>query len=133
MKKYIYRKVVSSRLPRLVAHLTIFRLFMKGKFDAFGQKSSKLNSRLVYSSQLYGRFVQVWPNQNILIETKFRGFPLPALLVLCELEKPCYCFNHNELITLHNIENWGRWKSQFFWVSHFDFFFQKNYFLLHSN
>ena len=27
---YTYRKVVSSRLPQLVAHPSIFRLFMKG-------------------------------------------------------------------------------------------------------
>ena len=31
----IYRKVVSSRLSRLVAHFQIFRLFMKGKFEAY--------------------------------------------------------------------------------------------------
>ena len=30
-----YRKVASSRLPRLVAHFWIFRLLMKGKFDAY--------------------------------------------------------------------------------------------------
>ena len=30
-----YRVVVSSRLSWLVAHLRIFRLFMKGKFDAY--------------------------------------------------------------------------------------------------
>ena len=30
-----YRKVASSRLSRLVEHLSIFRLFMKGKFDAY--------------------------------------------------------------------------------------------------
>ena len=29
-----YRKVVSSRLSRLVAHIMIFRRFMKGKFNA---------------------------------------------------------------------------------------------------
>ena len=29
-----YRKVASSRLSRLVAHFWIFRLLMKGKFDA---------------------------------------------------------------------------------------------------
>ena len=29
-----YRKVASSRLSRLVAHQSIFRMFMKGKFDA---------------------------------------------------------------------------------------------------
>ena len=29
------RKVASSRLSQLVAHLRIFRLFMKGKFDAY--------------------------------------------------------------------------------------------------
>ena len=31
----IYRKVASSRLSRLVAHTGIFRLFMKGNFDAY--------------------------------------------------------------------------------------------------
>ena len=30
-----YRKVASSRLSRLVAHLRIFRLFIKGKFDPY--------------------------------------------------------------------------------------------------
>ena len=30
-----YRKVTSSMLSRLVAHLRIYRLFMKGKFDAY--------------------------------------------------------------------------------------------------
>ena len=30
-----YRKVASSRLSRLVAHLRIFRLFMKGKIDDY--------------------------------------------------------------------------------------------------
>ena len=30
-----YRKVSSSRLSWLVAHLRIFRLFMKGKFDVY--------------------------------------------------------------------------------------------------
>ena len=43
---------------QLVAHFWFFRLFMKGKFDAyvsgtFGQKSSKLNSRPVYCLRLY--------------------------------------------------------------------------------
>ena len=32
---YIYCKVASRRLSRLVAHLRIFRLLMKGKFDAY--------------------------------------------------------------------------------------------------
>ena len=31
----IYCKVASSRLSRLVAHFRIFRLFLKGKFDAY--------------------------------------------------------------------------------------------------
>ena len=31
-----YRKVASSRLSRLLAHLWIFRLFINGKFDAYG-------------------------------------------------------------------------------------------------
>ena len=33
--KYTYRKVTSSKLSRLVAHSRIFRLCMKGKFDAY--------------------------------------------------------------------------------------------------
>ena len=32
---FIYHKVASSRLSLLVAHFRIFRLFMKGKFDAY--------------------------------------------------------------------------------------------------
>ena len=36
VKDFNYRKFgSSSRLSRLVAHLRIFRLFMKGKFDAY--------------------------------------------------------------------------------------------------
>ena len=31
----MYCKVASNRLSWLVAHLSIFRLFMKGKFDAY--------------------------------------------------------------------------------------------------
>ena len=31
----IYCKIANSRLSRLVAHLRIFRLLMKGKFDAY--------------------------------------------------------------------------------------------------
>ena len=30
-----YHKVASSKLSWLLAHLRIFRLFMKGKFDAY--------------------------------------------------------------------------------------------------
>ena len=33
----IHRKVTSSRLSRLVAHPSIFRMFMKGKFDALAK------------------------------------------------------------------------------------------------
>ena len=35
LTNYIYCKVLSSRLSQLVAHLRIFRLFMKGKFDVY--------------------------------------------------------------------------------------------------
>ena len=35
MKSFTYHKVASSRLSRLVAHFHIFRLFMKGNFDAY--------------------------------------------------------------------------------------------------
>ena len=31
-----------------------------------------------------------------------------------------------------NIKNWWFWKIHFFWVRHFDFFFQKKHFLLSS-
>ena len=34
-KKIVHFKVASSRLSLLVAHSRIFRLFMKGKFDAY--------------------------------------------------------------------------------------------------
>ena len=52
-----YRKVANTRLSWLVAHLRIFILFLKGEIwqlwtVIFGQKISKLNSRLVYYSQL---------------------------------------------------------------------------------
>ena len=33
--KIKYRKVARSRLSRLVAHFWIFRLLMRGKFDAY--------------------------------------------------------------------------------------------------
>ena len=44
-----YRKVVSSILSWLVPHFHIFRLFMKGKSDAYVlcPKDSKLNSSLL--------------------------------------------------------------------------------------
>ena len=57
----MYRKVARSRLSRLVAHVRVFRPFMNEKFDAyqktvtFGQNSSKLNSRPVYCSRVYGK------------------------------------------------------------------------------
>ena len=35
IEETIYRKVTSSRLSWLVAHLGIFRLFIEGKFDAY--------------------------------------------------------------------------------------------------
>ena len=34
-RKCVYRKVASIRLSRLIAHPSILRLFMKGKFDAY--------------------------------------------------------------------------------------------------
>ena len=39
-----YRKVASSKLSRLVAHLRIFRVFMKGKFDAYVQRVPALRA-----------------------------------------------------------------------------------------
>ena len=54
-----YRKVVSSSLSWSVAYFQIFRRLMMGEIwclctVTFGQKVPKLNSRLVYCSQLYG-------------------------------------------------------------------------------
>ena len=50
-----YRKVMSSSLSQLVAHLRIFRLFMNGKFDSL---SSKLNSRTAHDLPAFGSFGQ---------------------------------------------------------------------------
>ena len=37
-------------------------------------------------------------------------------------------------VSQKNIENWGSWKSKFFLISHFEFyFFKKKFFLLHLN
>ena len=58
--KFEYRKVASSRLSWLVAHSRIFRLFIWSLCNVtFGQRSSKLNSRPVYCSQLYGKLFTV--------------------------------------------------------------------------
>ena len=60
-----YRKVASSKLSRLVAHPSTFRMFRKGKFDAYCDlKFSKLNSRLVYCSRLYGTYS--WPKTTLM-------------------------------------------------------------------
>ena len=56
-QKRTYRKVTNARLSWLAAHLRIFRLCMKGKFDAYvlcyvlwplAKRVQKLNSRPVY-------------------------------------------------------------------------------------
>ena len=52
--KITYCEVVSSNMSQLVANPRIFRLSMKGQFDAY-VKGPKLNSRLAYSSQLYSK------------------------------------------------------------------------------
>ena len=60
--KRLYRNVMSNRLSWLVADFRIFRLFMKGKFDAYvplWPKDFKLNSRPAYCSRLY---FTVWLN-----------------------------------------------------------------------
>ena len=59
LQGWMYHKVVCSGLSWLVAHLRIFRLFMKGDIWClctviFGKKTSKLNRRLVYCSWFYG-------------------------------------------------------------------------------
>ena len=76
----------------LVAHSRIFKLFMKGKFDAyvqctavtFGQTSPKLNSRPVYCSRLYGTEMadspKMWPIlQNWQEESAASKSPLLAV------------------------------------------------------
>ena len=60
----IYRKVASSRLSRLVAHLRIFRLLMKGKFDAYvlWPLAKWVQNWIVDRST--ARDFTVYPNQN---------------------------------------------------------------------
>ena len=93
---------------KLVAHLKIFRLFMKGKFDAFlkwssYKKSSKWNSRPVYCSQLYG-------NSNLAI--KCRNYTNFAFSL------PFECLQMLKVyIYVHQIQNWRNaiWvKKEFF-------------------
>ena len=43
-----YRKVASSRLSQLVAHPRIFRLFMKGKYDAYTRAQNVWSGWPVY-------------------------------------------------------------------------------------
>ena len=51
----VYHKVASSRLSQLVTHSRIFRLGIWCLWTVtYGQNSSKLNSRPVYCSWLYG-------------------------------------------------------------------------------
>ena len=64
-----YYKVVSWSTSWLVAHPSIFKLFMTGKFDAlciltFDQKGPKLNSRPVYCSRfmVYETIENGWAN-----------------------------------------------------------------------
>lgn len=45
----------------------------------------------------------------------------------------CYIPKDQSLKFLQkNIENWQSWKSQFFWIDHFDFFFKQKYFFASS-
>ena len=50
IRQNTYCKIPSSRLSWLVAHARIFRMFMKGNFDAYvpWNNGPKLNSRPVY-------------------------------------------------------------------------------------
>ena len=61
---YKYHRIASRRTPLLVAHPSIFRIFMKRKFDAyvqwtFDRKFPKLNSKLVYCSGLFGMLKKI--------------------------------------------------------------------------
>ena len=65
-----YRKVASNSMSRLVAHLMIFRRLMKRKFDAYvvwplAKKVPKLNSRPVYCSRLYGKYVGIGKSMSV--------------------------------------------------------------------
>ena len=64
-----YRKVAISRLSRLVAHSRIFRLFMKGKFDAYvlwpltkSFQNLIVDRRPVYCWRLYGTGFSILEN-----------------------------------------------------------------------
>ena len=68
---WMYHKVASSGLSWLVAHLRIFKLFMKGEIwcfwaVTFSQKTSKLNRRLVYCLWLYGNHTAIHFSTNYL-------------------------------------------------------------------
>ena len=65
-KKFFTVKLQAvCRLSWLVAHPSIIRIFMKGKFDTYvlGSKSSKLNSRPVYCCRLYSK-VEIFLDQK---------------------------------------------------------------------
>ena len=80
-------------MSQLVAHSRIFRLFMKGNFDAyavtFGQNGPKLNSRLVYCSRLYGIYfilgvlfsdsILAWQADPMVINLAETGLPVRNL------------------------------------------------------
>ena len=59
--KFAYCKVASSRLSRLVAHFHIFRLFMKGNFDAYvlWPLNKMVQNWIVNCSQLYSTYLKV--------------------------------------------------------------------------
>ena len=67
----VYRKVASSRLSWLVAHPSIFRMFIMGEiwcsctYCDLWSKFSKLNSRPINCSQLYGKHQVIWLPLNL--------------------------------------------------------------------
>ena len=63
-KKSIYRKVTSSRLSRLVAHIRIFSLFMEWKFDAYVvmQQTRLLLTTTLWCSKEINIFCANWPD-----------------------------------------------------------------------
>ena len=102
-----YHKVVSSWLSWLVAHPSIFKLFMKGKFDAYVYcpKSSKFNSKPDYCSQLYGKWIQCFISPlNMIILYCLKRVKIWNQWGRCKRIWEDYAFDYQELA-----EGW--WKS----------------------
>ena len=91
---YMYYKVASSRLSWLVAHLRIFRLFMKGKFDAnvLWPLAQRVQNWIVYWSTA----------RDITVIAKLKRL---KLFNICSRLKTLLCFRVESLLLFIN-QSW---------------------------